>query len=642
MIWAPVAMADLVQECEYHPSFLTDHQYLLVKCCLRERLVMGPGVWKFNTSLLTDPSYVSLVNSFWSFWQQHQDHPDFHSVLDWWDQGKFYLRELTQTYSKSKAADQRSRKSYLTRQLHTLQSLLESGDRTAFAKLCEVQQELRSIALHEASGAQVRTRCQWAEEGETSSSFFLNLETKRRSQKTMLSIRDPATGIVHHNPFEILGVWRSYYADLFTAQECDCKAQDAMLAKLSRRLSSAEREACEGVLTVEECYHALQGMPCGKTPGSDGFPMEFFVSFWQTLGADLVRVLNVAYETGQLSTSQRRGLIIVLYKKNDRLDTKNWRPISLLNVDYKIATRTISGRLLAVLSSIIGPDQTCGVPGRTISSNLFLIRDLLEYVEREDIPLALLSLDQEKAFDRVDWGFLLRTLETFNFGPTFLRWIKLFYTNIESAVVINGWTSAFFQPSRGVRQGCPLSPLLYVITIEVLAVCIRTSPGITGVQLPNSLEQFKCSGYADDTTVAATSDASIEETFNIYGQFERASGARLNRGKSKGMWAGSWKDRSDKPYGLQWVKDLPLLGATFNVGDYHLPTWEPAVAKLEARLSAWSGRSLSFQGKAVVINTLALSQIWHLCHVFTIPRWASQRITKAVWSFFWSGKDLVK
>ena len=157
-----------------------------------------------------------------------------------------------------------------------------------------------------------------------------------------------------------------------------------------------------------------------------------------------------------------------------------------------------------------------------------------------------------------------------------------------------------------------------MITIEVLAVCIRTSPGITGVQLPHSLEQLKCSGYADDTIVVATSDASIEETFNIYGQFERASGARPNRGKSKGMWAGSWKDRPNKPYGLQWVKDLPLLGATFIVGDYHLPTWEPAVAKLEACLLAWSGWSLSFQGKAVVINTLALSQIWHLCHVFPI------------------------
>ena len=242
-------------------------------------------------------------------------------------------------------------------------------------------------------------------------------------------------------------------------------------------------------------------------------------------------------------------------------------------------------------------------------------------------------------FDRVDWHFLLRILETFNFGPDFLRWIRLFYTNVESAVIINGWTSSFFQPSWGVRQGCPLSPLLYVITIEVLAVSICTSPGIAGVQLPNSMEQFRCSGYADDTTVAATSDTSLHETLTTYDLYERASGARLNRGKSKAMWAGSWKDRTDTPYGLQWVKDLPLLGATFNVGDYSIPTWEPAVSKLEPRLSAWSGRQLSFQGKAVVINNLAFSQLWHLCQVFPVPPWAAKRIDKAVWTFFWSGKQ---
>ena len=123
--------------------------------------------------------------------------------------------------------------------------------------------------------------------------------------------------------------------------------------------------------------------------------MEFYKIFWQSLGADLVRVLNAAFEAGQLSTSQRWGMIIVLYKKNDPLDTKNWRPTSLLNVDYKIATRTISGRLLGVMSTIVGPDQMCGVRGRTISENLAGVRDLLEYVEREDIPLALLSRSRE-------------------------------------------------------------------------------------------------------------------------------------------------------------------------------------------------------------------------------------------------------
>ncbi len=396
----------------------------------------------------------------------------------------------------------------------------------------------------------------------------------------MHSIRDPDTGSVRHDPFEILGVWQQYYADLFTAAPCDPAAQDDMLSKLSCRLSTEDCACCQGLLTLEECFAALSGMARGKTPGSDGFPMEFYLRFWSSLGADLVRVLNVAYEAGQLSTSQRRGLIIVLYKKNDRLETKNWRPISLLNVDYKVATRAISGRLLAVIGSVVGPDQTCGVPGRTISENLFLIRDLIEYAEQEDLPVALLSLDQEKAFDRVDWGFLLRTLETFNFGPDFCRWVKLFYTDVESAVVINGWTSSFFRPSRGVRQGCPLSPLLYVLSIEVLAANIRAAPGITGVFLPQSLEQFKCSGYADDTTIAPTSDESIEEIFAVYSKFERASGARLNRGKSKGMWLRSWKQRTDTPLvssglsnSLCWVPPLAPAITASRPGSLPLLSW---------------------------------------------------------------------
>ena len=133
----------------------------------------------------------------------------------------------------------------------------------------------------------------------------------------------------------------------------------------------------------------------------------------------------------------------------------------------------------------------------------------------EKISRLRFCVDQEKAFHQVDWGFLIRILSSFNFGPDFINWIKLFYNNIESAIVINGWTSSFFSPSHGVQQGCTLSPLLYVLSIEVLAVCLRTSPKLTGITLPNSLEEFRSSGYADDTTVAVTTDDSIEEVFNI-------------------------------------------------------------------------------------------------------------------------------
>ena len=533
--------------------------------------------------------------------------------------GKFYLREVTRSFAKTKALASSSAQRLLLRRLRTLQRRFDAGDSTAFGELCAVQEELREHELRAAQAAQVRSRCRWAEEGEISSGYFFSLEQKHRSKQTMSAIKDPETGTVHHDPIDILGVWRTYYEQLFTAQSCDSPTQDHLLSKLVRTLAPGERELCEGLLTSEECEAALKGMSAGKTPGSDGFPMEFYSRFWPVLGADLVRILNLAYEVGQLSISQRRGLIIVLYKKGDRLLTKNWRPISLLNVDYKIATRAIAGRLLKVIGSVVSPDQTCGVPGRSISENLSTIRDLIDYAAMEDIPVALLSLDQEKAFDHVDWGFLSHVLETMGFGPGFRHWISLFYTNIESAIVINGWTSPSLHPSRGVRQGCPLSPLLYVLCAEVLACNLRAAPGIKGVQLPNSLEELRVSGYADDTTVVVTTENSIKEVLNVYDLYELGSGSKLNLGKSKAMWVGKWKDRTDRPHGLNWVTELPLLGAVFSASDYTSATWDPKVEKVEKLLASWKGRSLSFQGKVLIINALALSQIWHLCSIFVMP-----------------------
>ncbi len=292
MVWAPSCLEQSIRECNYHPSFFSDHQYLLVKFVLDDHISNGPGVWKFNTSLLDDANYCSLVASFWSFWQSYYSAGTFSSILDWWDQGKFYLRQVTRTYSRSVAMDRRKQKSVLTREMHKLQRLFKAGDSLAFSTLCEVQEELRGIALHQAKGAQVRARCKWAEEGETSSSFFLNLATKRHAKQVMHSIRDPDTGSVHHDPFEILGVWQRYNTGLFIAAPCDPSAQDDMLSKLSCRLSTEDRACCEGLLTLEECFAALSGMARGKTPGSDGFPMEFYLRFWSSLGADLVRVLN--------------------------------------------------------------------------------------------------------------------------------------------------------------------------------------------------------------------------------------------------------------------------------------------------------------------------------------------------------------
>ena len=158
----------------------------------------------------------------------------------------------------------------------------------------------------------------------------------------------------------------------------DASAQADLLSHVSS-LPASDSAACEGLLTLEECSSALSGMARGKAPGCDGLPMEFFLKFWHILGQDLVDVLNFSFQSGGLSRTQRRGVISLSFKKDDRLDPKNWRPISLLNVDYKIASRAIAGRLLKVIHLVVGSDQTCGIPGRFIGENVAFLRDVVDY-----------------------------------------------------------------------------------------------------------------------------------------------------------------------------------------------------------------------------------------------------------------------
>ena len=421
VIWAPLMLERSISACGCFPSFLSDHRYMLLRFSLTEAFERGPGAWKFNASLLNNADYCQLVTSFWQFWKTLEGSDWCGSDTGWWDSGKFYLRVITQWFGSRLKPTDGKRKRDLSRRLNELQRQFDDGDPSVFSTLCEVQEELRSFYLADARASQVRARCRWAEEGEASSKFFLSLEKKHKASQSVYSIRDPGTGHVHHDPFSILSTWQSYYSNLFSAETCDLVEQATLLSTVTRKLTPAVAPSCEGLLTPAECHSALLGMSRGKIPGSDGFPMEFYVRFWDVLGDDLVRVLNSAYDADELSTSQRRGLIIVLYKKSDKLETKNYRPISLLNMDYKIATRVLAGRLLSVISLIVGPHQTCGIPGRTISENLMFIRDLVEYAHRVDLPLALLSLDQEKAFDRVDWSFLQRILRHFGFGDSFCR-----------------------------------------------------------------------------------------------------------------------------------------------------------------------------------------------------------------------------
>ena len=172
-------------------------------------------------------------------------------------------------------------------------------------------------------------------------------------------------------------------------------------------------------------------MSNNKSPGSDGFTAEFFKMFLKNIGNFVIRSLNYGYDTGELSNTQKQGIITCIPKEGKpRQYLKNWRPISLLNVVYKIASGCIAKRPKSCIHKLISSDQTGFVPGRYIGENTRLVYDLMQYTEENNIPGILLMIDFEEAFDSVSWNFIDKTLDLFNFGGSFRKWISVFRKKI--------------------------------------------------------------------------------------------------------------------------------------------------------------------------------------------------------------------
>ena len=284
-----------------------------------------------------------------------------------------------------------------------------------------------------------------------------------------------------------------------------------------------------------------------KAPGPDGIPIKFYQQFLEDIAEPLIAVFNNDFDVGSMTESQRMAILKLLFKKNEKDCLKNWRPISLLNADYKILATILATRLKSVLPTVIDEDQTCGIKGRTIFENLFRLRDMIHAAKTYNTNLTLINIDQEKAFDRVNRPFLLKVLEKMNFGTTFRRWIEILYDGASSQVLNNGWLSDPIQLNSGLRQGCPLSPLLYVIVSETLACTITNDKHIEGILIPGSTKRSKISMYADGSTLTLKNDFSIQRSFDVIRDFETVSGSKLNLTKTEGIYVGAQSGRRQGP-----------------------------------------------------------------------------------------------
>ncbi len=227
-----------------------------------------------------------------------------------------------------------------------------------------------------------------------------------------------------------------------------------------------------------------------------------------------------SFKFGEMSSSQRKAVITLVEEQGkDRTQTENWRPISLINVDAKIISKVIAVRVKNVLPNIIHHNQTGYVKDRYIGETVRSNFDIMEFTDTENSPGVLIFIDFKKASATVEWHYLFDCLEALNFGPDLINWVKTFYRNIESCVINNGLASDYFTLARGVRQGDPLSPYLFLLVIETLAISIRKDPEIEGIKICHN--ETKILQYADDTTAVLSNLDSANVLFQQLDHFSK-------------------------------------------------------------------------------------------------------------------------
>uniref|UniRef100_A0A3B3IL18 Reverse transcriptase domain-containing protein n=1 Tax=Oryzias latipes TaxID=8090 RepID=A0A3B3IL18_ORYLA len=366
-----------------------------------------------------------------------------------------------------------------------------------------------------------------------SSAFFLGLEKKKQGRSIITALYD-AGGNVCTETDEILTVVENFYKGLFNGGGCDEHAVEACVGVLTARVGDEDKTACDADITVEEIRRAIDRQNRNKSPGADGLTAEFYQCFRDDLVPLLSRMFG-SFCLGRLPTFCLGTVKLLFKNKRDRADLDNYRPITLLNTDYKILTSVLAERLREVLPSILGSSQAYGVQGRQITDTVLSLLCTVEHMERSGF--FFLNVDFSKAFDRVEHGFLWRVLDLFGFGELFISRIRALYTTASSRVLCNGHSTGVFSITRSIRQGCPLSAMLFSIAVEPLAGVITADDSIRGVVTPAGRE-IKMLAYADDTSLVLNNEASVDGALRQLQAYCRASGAKVNVHKSEIFFLG--------------------------------------------------------------------------------------------------------
>ena len=564
---------DFVSCPTFHLIAWTDHKLVRVSLRLANRPSLA-GYWKFNTSLLEIRDFRDRLESL-----IQRALVGAVTGNKWWESLKHRIRDFATKYGRQLNLDRTAEAKSIDDRL----SRAVAGGDSLGVELARRDLERESSERYK--GHVVRSRLRRVPNEAVKSNATAREEVRRFPDRYIASVKT-ADGRLVRSSREIRDAFRAHFRDRFArCTDLPLREFRSYLADFPH-LGVAEAASCEGVVTECEVRDALKQVGLNKSPGLDGLPYEVYLRMSHMFVPILTDMFNHWFAQGAIPGSVTKGVIILLKKGGRHVweGLDDYRPITLLNTELKILARVLANRLQLVISDLIGPEQTFAVKGRSIQDNLHLIREVLKGIE-DDTEAALISLDQSKAFDTVDHRFLATVLETAGFKPEFRRWISMMYHNHQAVVQVNGRRSGTIAIERSVWQGCPLSPLLYVLALEPLLRRLRdegTGSSLRGVPFAGPLTA-RVSAFADDITVFVSRRLYIKAVKEAVVEYERIAGAKVNFDKSEGLRLGAWRGSNTLPGPFRWSDGpIRILGVWFGPDLQLERNWSEVQAKVNA------------------------------------------------------------
>lgn len=643
------SLQQFVTEVDIVPAFSSDHAQPMVNFRINIS-PPGPGYWKLNNSLLYDE--VFITNSIAVITEVLSD-SDM-DIFERWELMKFKVKQCAIKRSVDIAKSDRNKLDALRNKLEQTNKMRDNLNLTLTDdlflfndyndRILALNAEIDEILSKRTFGAMLRCKATWYEQAEKSSKYFFALEKRRYNQKTISRIKDTA-GTVVSDPKKIMDILNNNYERLFsvTSNEVD---PDYLGTLNLPQVTEKDKFWLDGPIQLEEIHLALKSMNLSKCPGSDGLTVEFYQKFWPMLATTINLLFKTVVQRKILHNSARQGITSLMGKLGrDPLTLKNWRPLSLLNTDYKLFAKVLSNRMAHTASYLIDSDQKGFMKNRKISDNLLNLLTIVEYCNTNEIDALLFAADFNQAFDSCSWKAIEAILYSYGYGQTFIEMIMICYNQIKTAIMNNNYWSKWIDLKVSVRQGCPLSGLLFNHLISALAMKIKQNENIHGIEIqghpPKKLDMF-----ADDIwNIIKFEEDSFEELLYEYQDFADFSGLKINYDKTEIMRLGSIKFTNAQFYSrfpLIWsdgpvkVLGIDVCQTLSDTADLNYSTLLDKVTNV---FQIWQARALTPIGKIQIVNSITNAMFQYKMQVLPSPgEMFLKNYKRLVTKFIWDSK----